>query len=346
MRNIAFVELDTHAEIVAGFMDLLVDSYEFYIDYYLSQKVFDRIPNPKRDVTIVEPGNLMKKLKDKNYEIVILGTAHRYFNVFERLVNTFPTYIIAHNLNFVKAPKASLLRNVFKEDKAYRLKLLMKEGLLKKNVVYQKARGLFVLSESMVKEQEGRPLRYLPVFYSQYTNKSPQKNVVAIPGTVEQRRRNYKRIFKKVKYFKEQMTFVFLGRVGNHEYKTLKSTEKKLPKNVKIQYFKDRVSAMEFDHRLLQASVLWCPIQETTEFFGIEEVYGKTKISGNIIDAIRFSKPAIFPKTYPTTYSFIFKEEMDIEAQINEINEASFDFTNFDKEIVRHELESVLQSLQ
>jgi hypothetical protein len=57
------------------------------------------------------------------------------------------------------------------------------------------------------------------------------------------------------------------------------------------------------------AEVLWCPIQKETRFFGIPEIYGKTKMSGNIGDAIKYAKPAIFPKSYSASYSFIFKEK-------------------------------------
>ena len=37
MKRIAYIELDTHAEIAANFMELMDDSEEFVVDYYFSE---------------------------------------------------------------------------------------------------------------------------------------------------------------------------------------------------------------------------------------------------------------------------------------------------------------------
>jgi hypothetical protein len=52
----------------------------------------------------------------------------------------------------VKASNFDLLSSIFKEDFQYRLKLLLKEGLLRKSNVYQKAKNLLVLDENLTKE--------------------------------------------------------------------------------------------------------------------------------------------------------------------------------------------------
>ena len=49
------------------------------------------------------------------------------------------------------------------------------------------------------------------------------------------------------------------------------------------------------------------------------EIYGKTKISGNVGDTIKYGKMSIFPKNYPSKCKFIIKEQDDIENQIMEI---------------------------
>ncbi|WOC53077.1 hypothetical protein BPO_2430 [Bergeyella porcorum] len=65
------------------------------------------------------------------------------------MVKRFPTAIIGHNLNFIGATNADLLQSIGKEDGRFRLKLLLKEGLLSKNKVYQKAKAIWVLDEAM-----------------------------------------------------------------------------------------------------------------------------------------------------------------------------------------------------
>ncbi|RQP10885.1 MAG: hypothetical protein EAS48_06840 [Chryseobacterium sp.] len=67
---------------------------------------------------------------------------------------------------------------------------------------------------------------------------------------------------------------------------------------------------------MMMSDLLWCPIQLRTEFFSIGEIYGKTKMSGNVGDAIRYGKTAVFPAEYPTGHPFIVKQRDDIEAQL------------------------------
>ena len=39
MKKIAYIELDTHAEIALNFMELMNDSKVFSVDYYFSEKI-------------------------------------------------------------------------------------------------------------------------------------------------------------------------------------------------------------------------------------------------------------------------------------------------------------------
>lgn len=81
--------------------------------------------------------------------------------------------------------------------------------------------------------------------------------------------------------------------------------------HVNIEYYDSRVSHEEFERKMQAAEVLWCPIQKETRFFGITEIYGKTKMSGNIGDAIKYAKPAIFLKaTLPVIHLSSKKKEI------------------------------------
>jgi hypothetical protein len=176
-------------------------------------------------------------------------------------------------------------------------------------------------------------------------NQKVLSNRVVIPGNVDQRRRNYKRIFNKIKYFHGNYTFSFLGRAEGRELDKLKRVSQSLPDHINIEYYDSRVSNEEFEQKMQAAEVLWCPIQKETKFFSIPEIYGKTKMSGNIGDAIKYAKPAIFPKSYSASYSFIFKEKRDIEKQISEIKNKHYDFDSFEINLVRRKLEYLLSNL-
>ena len=146
MKKIAYIELDTHAEIALNFMELMNDSKVFSVDYYFSEKILKTLGlQETENIKKVTPENLIQQLSTDNYQLIIIGTVHRNFNVFEKVAEKFNTSIICHNLNFVKASNFDLLSSIFKEDFQYRLKLLLKEGLLRKSNVYQKAKNLLVL---------------------------------------------------------------------------------------------------------------------------------------------------------------------------------------------------------
>ena len=165
MKKIAYIELDTHAEIAANFMELMHDSNEFSVDYYFSEKILKQIGKQNSNIFSTRNSELLNQLKIQNYDLVIIGTVHRYFNVFTAICQQFNTSVIVHNLNFAKISRFQLFQNIFKKDVKYRLKLLFKEGLLSAPEVFKKANNLLVLDDHLIAEDLGLDLKFLPVFF-------------------------------------------------------------------------------------------------------------------------------------------------------------------------------------
>lgn len=345
MKKIAYIEIDTHAEIAQAFMEIMKGSEAFSVDYYFSKKIKDQITEKNESVFLSESSMILDQLKGKGYNLVIIGTAHRYFNTFLSVAQKYNTAIIAHNLNFVKASKLRLIRNIFKGDLVYRLKLLWKEGLTEVPELHQKARHLMVLDEGLVSGQ----FQNLPLFFTKDFSKTENDHpVIVIPGGVSQKRRDYQHIFKIIRKIQApgKYTFVFLGKAKGQELKTLEVLSQELPQNIKIQYFSKRVSAKEFHEWMQKADVLWCPVQKETTFFSQKERYGHTKMTGNLGDAIKYGKLAVFPSNYPTKNQFIIPEREDVIEQFGELKNLIYDFQeNYSKEAVQSKLEAVLQSL-
>ena len=356
MKKIAYIELDTHAEIALNFMELIQDSKAFSVDYYFSEKILrffgfaqnDKLPENIKKET---PENLIQQLSTNNYQLVIIGTVHRYFNVFEKVAEQFNTSIICHNLNFVKASNLNLLSSIFKEDFQFRLKLLLKEGLLRKSKVYQKAKNLLVLDrgfENFVRKPlvyaQSDKYKFLPIFYTKFLEKPKNETyTIVIPGAVSQKRRNYERVLKSIKIFHFPFEIIFLGKASGKELEMLQDFEKSKPDNISIKYFKEKVPQDVFDDYMQKADVLWCPIQQETEFFSQKEIYGVTKMSGNIGDAVKFGKSAIFPENYPSNYSFIIPEKGSLGDFL--FIKKDVDFSEFSKEKVLQELEKTIFAL-
>ncbi len=68
-----------------------------------------------------------------------------------------------------------------------------------------------------------------------------------------------------------------------------------------------------------------------------------TKMSGNIGDAIKFGKLAIFPENYPSKYSFIIPEKGSLGDFL--FTKKDVDFSEFSKEKVLQELEKTIFAL-
>ncbi|GAB1346582.1 hypothetical protein [Cloacibacterium normanense] len=377
MKKIAYIELDTHAEIALNFMELMNDSKAFSVDYYFSEKILrffgfaqnDKLPENIKKAT---PENLIQQLSTDNYQLIIIGTVHRYFNVFEKIAEKFNTSIICHNLNFVKASNFDLLSSIFKEDVQYRLKLLLKEGLLRKSNVYKKAKNLLVLDRGFDSAQPDK-YKFLPIFYTKFSEKPKNETyTIVISGAVSQKRRDYEKIIKELKNlelnfdnyeFRRNETFVennlqekgssvgttqnleiiFLGKASGKELEMLQNFEQSKPENISIKYFTEKVPQDIFDDYMQKADILWCPIQQETEFFSQKEIYGVTKMSGNIGDAIKYGKLAVFPENYPSKYSFIIPEKGSLGDFL--FTKKDVDFSEFSKEKVLQELEKTIFAL-
>ena len=366
-------------------MELMNSSKEFSVDYYLSNKILKQLQiQESSNIFKTGPERIFSDLKKENYDLVLIGTVHRYFNVFRKIVDNFNTSVIVHNLNFSRLSGFQLLGKVFQDDFVYRLKLLLKEGLVQSPEVYRSAKNHLVLDRFIAKKQSKK---YLPLFFTK-SSESHRKSIITIviPGAVSQKRRDYKMILDELRELRrsnlsaEQINvkenefrrrepsvekianvdselrrsdlsnktiqIVFLGKAEGKELIWLKNFKKENP-HIQIKYFTEKIPQYEFDQWMNRADILWCPIQIETEFFSHKEIYGETKMTGNIGDAINYGKLAVFPTDYSTDYGFLVPQEENIEAQLMTLQKNyTFDFKErFSKENVVEELHSVLRTL-
>jgi len=217
--------------------------------------------------------------------------------------------------------------------------------------VYKKAKNLLVLDrgfENFVRKPlvyaQPDKYKFLPIFYTKILEK-PNNPIftIVIPGAVSQKRRDYERVLKSIKNFRFPSEIIFLGKASGKELEMLQDFEQSKPENISIKYFTEKVPQDVFDNYMQKADVLWCPIQQETEFFSQKEIYGFTKMSGNIGDAIKYGKFAIFPENYPSKYFFIIPEIENIEEALFVKKEV--DFSDFSKEKVLKQLEKTIFAL-
>lgn len=347
MKKIAYIELDTHAELANNFFELTKDSSEFSVDFYFSEKIFKLLKLEGQNIFLTDYSELLEVLKKKNYDLIIIGTVHRHFNFYKAIVKKYNTAIVVHNLNFTKASRWELFKSIFKKDQQYRLKLFLKEGLLEAPKVYKRAKYLLGIDELMSKQNN---LKFLPIYFNQFDSEKLENDLIRIvvPGAVSQSRRDYYSFFEKLKNFQNinvNYEVIFLGKAFGKELETLNQISNEIPQFVEIQYFEEKLKQEKFDELMVKADIFYCPIQTETKFFSIKEIYGKTKISGNVGDAIKYGKPAIFPSTYPSDLEFIIKEKENLQSQFSEVKNLKFDFSNYSKEVVSKKLNLLLENL-
>ncbi|MFP3593684.1 hypothetical protein [Chryseobacterium sp. SIMBA_038] len=353
MKKIAYIEIDTHAEIAQDFIEIMQDSNEFEVDYYFSQRIKNQIKESRENIFLSDSSMIMDQLKIKKYDLIIIGTVHRYFNTFQAVTNKFNTAIIVHNINFTNISKSDLIKNILKKDMIYRLKLWWKEGLFYSSKVYKKAKNLLVLDQELASEK----YKFLPLFYTKNVQNSENKVLkIVIPGGVSQMRRDYKRVFSNIRKWENDLKrnsnsenklieFIFLGKADGNELREIIDLEKSL-EQINITYFSERISQNDFEKWMSEADVLWCPIQQETEFFSQKEIYGATKMTGNLGDAIKYGKLAVFPKNYPSKLDFIIPENDNLMEQFIQLKNINFDFQkNYNKKLVQDNLENVLNQL-
>jgi hypothetical protein len=144
-----------------------------------------------------------------------------------------------------------------------------------------------------------------PIVYSSVKNQVPSGVVtIAIIGNIEVRRRNYDIVLKAfsemVDALDAEVELLLLGRpIGYYGRSTIRRFKKLNRKHFKVTTFDSYIPQETFEAYVAKTHFLIIPAYEKTHYKLFKELYGYTKISGNINDMITYSKPAIIPSSYP-----------------------------------------------
>lgn len=123
---------------------------------------------------------------------------------------------------------------------------------------------------------------------------------IVIPGSVDERRRDYRQVFELLRLAEEQnreIAVMLLGRFHPEHGRQVKAWCEAYPRNGRLRYFDESmIDQPLFDQYIRQAHLLWLPLQHDTIINdGVRETYGETICSGNIGDVIRHAKPFLLP---------------------------------------------------
>lgn len=127
---------------------------------------------------------------------------------------------------------------------------------------------------------------------------------LVVPGSYDRRRRDYDKVFRFAREWEDQgldIRIVLLGGDGPDRESILARCKDWEGNHVQITRFgTGELPEPEFTRHMQSAHFIWVPsVIRTIIADGIEEVYGLSKSSGNLFDAIRYARPLIIPADLP-----------------------------------------------
>lgn len=172
-------------------------------------------------------------------------------------------------------------------------------------LVNRGAANIILLDRSDYQLDSNNYNRSLYLAYPQYRSKMFLREEVhcCIPGRVYEGR-NYEEVLVALtlasKNLMRPLRVEFLGENTSEQLQShLKNIGWKIPPMVEIIEHKTYIPQDKFDKTLFETDFLLLSIAESIVRNGVIEVRGKSCITGNVNDFVRFSLPAILPNYYP-----------------------------------------------
>ncbi|MET0462838.1 MAG: hypothetical protein ABW007_06780 [Chitinophagaceae bacterium] len=124
---------------------------------------------------------------------------------------------------------------------------------------------------------------------------------LAIPGSIDGRRRDYRLAFDLLNQLERlavQAEITLLGSFyGDYGHEIRRKASEWNGRSAQVKYYEeDHIDQPEFDRVLNQSHYVFSPsVIKTVIADDVPEYYGRTIVSGNLSDAVRHAKPMIIP---------------------------------------------------
>lgn len=371
-KSISIIELDYHSEVLKYLIQVISEIDDSHFNIFTSEEIIHRTgaltskASPNICFYIKNAGQTKEAFIESNIEL-INESSLVYFNTLVSDSNIYLKHSITtrkclriHNSNSYLNPNLSYnfvpdLLLLYKDFSYYVRKVLFRSELnsRKKHVGMM---DYFVFSSD--KTLEYAKLNYpefsekfypksLPIVYCEHSEKSShdsKKTVITIIGTVDRRRRNYQQVINAIEITKSKehtpLEFHFLGSpISKNGHSIIKKLKSLKSKGINIVTYNKFIENSTFEAVINMSDFILIPLKKNVKFTLFKETYSKTKISGNVNDAIRFGKPAIINSDYEldeqVSSSFIrFENELQLAnlfCTINHFKEKKPDYTFYNK---------------
>ncbi len=326
--KITVIEIDYHAEVLRD-LCLLLEEMGVEVELFVKEKILRQtglnvgehpcihvhLINSRREVLEVFQKN--RPLINRTH-LVIFNTLASFYKLFSNLEITPPILLRIHNANTYLNPKVPLRlgrsldevwysiehifwKSIIQLDWYYRRKFLRK---VDRFVFPSDSMIQFVLNQKLVQESKllSTPI---PLTFSKsefHREKSLDKLVITIPGTVERKRRDYDSVLNGLRQLtkneRSRIELVLLGKLKGRYAAELVRKLNELTGGLIITCYEQFVSQEIYEGVMSRTDVLLLPIRTETRYQIYQETYGLTKISGGEGEMIKYSLPGIIPEEY------------------------------------------------
>jgi len=343
VKRILLVELDYHAEVLRGFYLNL--SPHFFTAIYTTREIFDKTQLEVPDDTL----HLKEKLEigelSSQFDLILFTTAQKNFKY-----KLFPethskVAVVVHNINSYFYPRKIGYPKSFywlRKDLSFILRVLLFQRDLKYKSKFLKSVNYFLMpSQFMASEALKSPSTSLrsKVISSPIEWVPSPKNfkrtlghtvIFTIVGSIDPRRKDYSLLEGLLQCIaqenKEKVRFILAGQPFRKEgKKILKRLKLSADSNgIDLKTYESFVPETELERILSETHYLIAPIKRETRHHIWLEEYGKTKISGNINDTLRFKIPTLLPSWYfnghdPSNMFIPFESQYHLNKLVDDI---------------------------
>ncbi|MCK4677202.1 MAG: glycosyltransferase [Bacteroidales bacterium] len=352
--EISVIEFDYHPEVLRDFCKIM-ENTDFRINIFTAEDIWGKVLS---DDTVI-PENFQLFLKKKslsvpefvnsnckklnNSDIIIFNTIASNFRFFYNLALKPITIVRIHNANacfnklvYSYKPRFTLFylwkdfshfirKTIGKLDWYYRRKFLEKVNYyaFPNKVILNYAIENYDIPKS---KAIILPMSFTPDDKIMKKKEASDVTTIAIIGKVDQRNRDYILLYRALKIALKRSSkvikLVLLGVssscYGKKIIKLFKSLESD---NFTLVSFKKFVEQSVFVNCIDQSDFFIIPVKIKTRYTIYSEIYGLTKISGNINDILKHKKPALISSGYHIENNLKsivepFEDEYDLATKI------------------------------
>jgi len=216
------------------------------------------------------------------------------------------TILTLHNVNAFLNKKITInIKKPFRTLDTILSSIIIQRIVLPKfdgiNVVYPPIKHYIAVNKMYSKEIFTLPFNFYDKTKSREVDRQDKKIKFVVIGAIERQRRDYDLVLDTFENlfnrFPNDISLCLLGGpIGNYGQQIIKKCKKMKEKGYNIQFFEEFVLEETFSKILMESTVVVSPAKLETRGLGvIKEIYGVSKASGILYEAIQYEKPLVAP---------------------------------------------------